>query len=139
MVQHCYSSRQLGVVFSDCRGDLLFFFAELAELAGGLDVEPELCALFEKIAEFQGQLGRDASAAEHDFIDAAGTNTEGAGQGVLGNAHGFEVVFKENFTGGDGGFHRGIFIRRFRRFSQISSFEVLPNHLCESAQSVDEG
>jgi hypothetical protein len=40
----------------------------------------------------------------------------------LGNAHGHEIVFKENFTGRDGGFHRGIFIRRFRRFSQIKSF-----------------
>jgi hypothetical protein len=40
----------------------------------------------------------------------------------LRNAHGHEVVFEQNFTGCDGGFHRRVFIRRFRSFSQIKSF-----------------
>jgi hypothetical protein len=40
----------------------------------------------------------------------------------LRNAHWHEIVLKENFTGRDGGFHREVFIRRFRRFSQIKSF-----------------
>jgi hypothetical protein len=40
----------------------------------------------------------------------------------LGNAHGHEIFFKENFTGRDGGLHRRVYIHRFRRFSQIKSF-----------------
>ena len=59
---------------------LLFFFEQLSEIAGGLDVEPELSALFEEFAEFERHFGRD------------------------------------------GEFCKGIFIHRFRRFSQIKSF-----------------
>jgi hypothetical protein len=40
----------------------------------------------------------------------------------LRNAHWHEIVFKENFTGSDSGFHKERFIHRFRRFTQISSF-----------------
>jgi len=113
---------QFRVVLADSSGDLLFFFAELPKNTGGLDVEPEPCALFEKFAEFQGHLGHDAAAAENDFVDASRADAEGSREGILRNAHGNEIVLKENFTGCNGGFHRGIFIRRFRRFSQIKSF-----------------
>ena len=102
------SRDKFGVVFCYGSGDLLFFFAALAEIAGGLNVEPELRALFKKFAQFQGHLGRDTSAAKHDFVDAAGADAEGAGQCVLGNAHGHEVVFEQNFPGSDSGFHLGI-------------------------------
>ena len=117
--------------------DLLFL--ELAEIASGLDIEPELCALFEEFHEFEGHFGRDAAATEHDFVDAARADAEGSREGVLRNAHWNEIVFKENFTRCDGGFHGRIFIHRFCRFSQISSFEIFANHLRESAQSVDQG
>jgi hypothetical protein len=99
------SRGKLGVVFCNGSGDLLFFFAELAEIAGGLDVEPELGALFEEFAEFERHFGRDAAAAEHDFVDTSRAYAEGSRKGVLRNAHGHEIVLKENFTGLDGGFH----------------------------------
>ena len=57
------SSRQLGVVLNYRRSDLLFFFAELPKITGGLDVEPELGTLFEEFAEFKRHFGRDATAA----------------------------------------------------------------------------
>ena len=84
---------------------MLFFFEQLSEIAGGLDVEPELGALFEKFAEFEGHFRGDAAAAEHNFVDAARADAEGSRKGVLGNAHGDEVVFQKNFTGRDGGLH----------------------------------
>lgn len=101
---------------------MLFFFELLAEIAGGLNVEPELGTLFEKVAEFERHFGRDGAAAEHDFVNASRTDAKGSCERVLGNTHGHEIVFEQNFTERDGGFHRGIFIHRFRRFSQISSF-----------------
>lgn len=113
---------ELGVVFGDGGGDLFFLFAELAEIAGGLDVEPELGALFEEFPKLEGHFGCDAAATENDFVDASRAGAECSCKGVLRNAHGHEIVFKENFTGYDGGFHREIFIHRFRGFSQISSF-----------------
>lgn len=95
-----------------------------------MDVEPELGTLLEEFAEFEGHFGRDAAAAEHDFVDAAWADAEGSREGVLRNAHGHEIVFKENFTGRDGGLHRGIFIRRFRRFLQIKSVETVLQIIC---------
>jgi len=101
---------------------LLFFFEQLPKIAGGLQVEPKLGALFEEFPEFEGHLGRDAAATEDDFVDASRVDAKGTSQGVLGNAHGNGVVLKENFTGRDSGFHKERFIHRFRRFTQISSF-----------------
>lgn len=101
---------------------MLFFFEQLPKIAGSLDVEPELGTLFEEFAEFEGHFGRDAAAAENDFVDAAWADAEGSREGVLRNAHWHEIVFKENFTGSDSGFHKERFIHRFRRFTQISSF-----------------
>jgi hypothetical protein len=58
-----------------------------------------------KLAEFEGHFGRGAAATEHDFLDVARADAKGSREGVLGNAHGNELVLKENFTGRDGGFH----------------------------------
>jgi hypothetical protein len=70
------------------------FLPQPAEIAGGLDVEPELGALFEKFAEFEGHFGSDAAATENDFVDASRADAEGSREGVLGNAHGHEIVFE---------------------------------------------
>jgi len=99
------SSSQFRVVFADSSGDLLFFFAELPKITGGLDVEPELGALFEKFAEFEGHFGSDAAATENDFVDASRADAECTREGVLGDAHGCEIVFEQNFTGCDSGLH----------------------------------
>ena len=88
------SSSQFRVVFADSSGDLLFFFEQLAEITGGLNVEPELSALFEKFAEFEGHFGSDAAATENDFVDASRADAECTREGVLGNAHGNEVVLE---------------------------------------------
>ena len=87
-----------------CRSPL-FFFAELAAIAGGLDVEPEPRDLLEEFHELQRHFGRNAAAAEHDFVDALRTDAKGSCERILGNAHGNEVVLKENFAGSHGGFH----------------------------------
>jgi hypothetical protein len=98
-------SRQLRVVLNYRRSDLLFFFEQLAEIAGGLDVEPELGTLLEEFPQFERHFGRNAAATEDDFVDAARADAEGSREGVLGDAHGHEIVFKENFTGSDSGLH----------------------------------
>ena len=116
------SRSEFCVVFRECGGDLLCLFSELPKITGGLDVEPELGTLFEKLAEFERHFGRDAAATEDDCVYASRTDAECSCEGILRNAHGHKIVLKENFTGRDGGLHRGIYIHRFRRFSQIKSF-----------------
>ena len=98
-------SRQLRVVLNYRRSDLLFFFEQLAEIAGGLNVEPELSALPEEFAEFERHFGRDAAATENDFVDASRTDAKGSCESVLGNAHWHEIVLKENFTRRDSCLH----------------------------------
>ena len=70
-----------------------------------MNVEPKLGTLFEKFAEFEGHFRSDAAATEDDVVYASWVDAECSCKGVLGNAHGNEVVLKENFTGRDGGFH----------------------------------
>ena len=82
------------IALGDSRCDLLFLFSELAEIAGGLDVEPEPGALFEKLAEFEGHFRGYAAATEDDVVDASRADAKGSCEGVLGNAHWFEVVLK---------------------------------------------
>lgn len=77
-----------------------------------MDVEPESGALLEEFAEFERHFRSDAAASEHDFLDALRADAEGSRKGVLGDAHGDEVVFQKNFTGGYGGFHLENFISR---------------------------
>ena len=61
--------------------------------------------LFEEFAEFERHFRSDAAATEDDVVDASRVDAKGTSQGVLGNAHGNEVVLKENFAGSHGGFH----------------------------------
>ena len=63
-----------------------------------------LC-LIEEFSEFERHFGRDAAPTENDFVDASWADAKGSREGVLGNAHGHEIVFEQNFTGCDGGFH----------------------------------
>ena len=84
---------------------MLFFFEQSSEIAGGLDVEPELTALLEELAEFKRHFGRNAAAAKHDFVNAPWTDAECSREGVLRNAHWNQIVFEKNLTGSDGGLH----------------------------------
>ena len=63
-----------------------------------------LC-LIEEFSEFERHFGRDAAPTENDFVDASRADAKCTREGVLGNAHGHEIVFKENFTGRDSGLH----------------------------------
>ena len=127
------------IALGDSRCDLLFLFSELAEIAGGLDVEPELRALFEKFAEVEGHFWSDAAAVEDNFVDASRADAECSREGVLGNAHGHEIVFEQNFTGSDGGFRRGNFYPQIPQiFTDFKFLNIAPNHLRKSAQSVDQ-
>ena len=72
--------------------------------------------LIEEFSEFERHFGRDAAPTENDFVDASWADAKGSREGVLGNAHGHEIVFEQNFTGCDGGFHRGNF---YPQISQI--------------------
>ena len=92
-----YSSSQLGVVLDYRRSDLLFFFEQLAEIAGGLNVEPEPGALLKEFAEFKRHFGRGAAATENDFVDASRTVAKGSCERVLGNAHGHENSLRAEF------------------------------------------
>ena len=72
-----------------------------------------LC-LIEEFSEFERHFGRDAAPTENDFVDASRADAKCSREGIWGNAHGHEIVFEQNFTVCDGGFHRGIFIHRFQ-------------------------
>lgn len=73
---------------------------------------PESVGLTEKGSETDGHGRGDGAFAVDDLVDGTGGNTDGSCHRVLGDAHGFEVFFQEDFTGGDVNGSRG-----WRRFS----------------------
>ena len=87
-------------------GDELFAFAgEGAEVAFHLDAVPEGVGLSEEGTEADGHGRGDRSLAEHDLVDRPRRHADGAGHGVLGNAHGIEILLKQDLAGCDGSFH----------------------------------
>jgi hypothetical protein len=58
-------------------GQTKVLFAELAEIAGGLYVEPELGALLEEFAEFEGHFGREAGHVATACSLTSGRNEAG--------------------------------------------------------------
>ena len=66
---------------------------------------PELGRLAEEGAEADRHDGRDRAVAEDDLVDRAGRHGDGAGHGVLGNAHRGEVCLEQDFAGSDGRLH----------------------------------
>lgn len=84
-------------------------FAALAgegpEVAFHLDAVPEGVGLAEEDAETDGHGRGDGALAEHDLVDRPGRHADGAGHGILGNAHGLEVFLQQYFAGSDGSVH----------------------------------
>lgn len=99
-----------------------FPFAELAKIISGPNIATKTAALIEQFSGSEGHFESYAAAGKNDFIDASLADGKGSSEDILEEAHGHEIVFKENFTGCDSGFHKKRFIHRFRRFTQISSF-----------------
>ncbi|SVC94848.1 uncharacterized protein METZ01_LOCUS347702 [marine metagenome] len=80
------------------------FFAVLGEgpkVAFDLEAVPKVLGLTKEDAEADGHGGSDGAPAKDDFVDGAGSDADGAGHGVLGNAHGAEVFLQKNFSGCD--------------------------------------
>ena len=68
---------------ADVGGEGGFVFFEFAEVAIGLDAEPEAWGLSEVFAEADGHFGGDGAAAEDDLVDGPWGYAEGAAEGVL--------------------------------------------------------
>ena len=90
---------------ADFGGELLLLFAQRPEVALNLQPVPELGGLAEEGSEPDGHDGGDGTVAQHDLVDRAGRNTDGAGDGVLRNPHRGAVFLEQDFTGGDGWVH----------------------------------
>lgn len=89
----------------DVGGELLLVLGEGAEVTLDLDAVPEFGGLAEECSEADGHGGRDRAAGVNDLVDGARGDADGAGHGVLGDAHGIEVFFQKNFAGCDGWIH----------------------------------
>ena len=75
----------------DTGDELLAFAGEDAEVAFHLDAVPEGVGLAEEDTEAYGNGRSDGSLAEGRSIDRPRWHADGAGHGVLRNAHGLEV------------------------------------------------
>lgn len=85
--------------------ELVALIGEGAEVAFHLDAVPEGVGLAEEDAEADRHGRSDGAFAEHDLVDRPRRHADGAGHGVLGDAHGLKVFLQQDFTGGDGSFH----------------------------------
>ena len=83
----------------DGSSELAALSGEGAEVALDLEAMPEVLGLAEKGAEADGHGWGDGALAKDDFIDGARRNADGACHGVLGDAHGEEVLLKKDFAG----------------------------------------
>ena len=78
----------------DVGGQLPALAGEGAEFAFDLEAVPEVVGLTEEDAEADGHRRRDGAAAQHDFVDGTGRDSNGTGHGILGNAHGLEIFLQ---------------------------------------------
>ena len=82
-------------------GELLAILGEGAEVALDLEAVPEGVGLAEEGAEAQRHGRGNGALAVDDLVDRPGSDADGAGHRVLGDAHGLEVFLKEDLSGGD--------------------------------------
>ena len=71
----------------------------VAEVALGLDIQPETRRLAEIAAQAQRGVEGDRPPAVDDFMDPARRHAQGAGERVLGERQRLHVVFEEDFPG----------------------------------------
>ena len=85
----------------DVGDELAPLTGEGAEFTLDLEAMPEVVGLTEERPEADGHGRGDGAFPEHDLIDGAGRNPDGPGHGVLGNSHGLEILFQQDFSGSD--------------------------------------
>lgn len=84
--------------------DLAFLLvAGNAEVVVGLEAGPHFGAGAEVAGQAQGGVGTDAALFEHDFVDAARGDIQGAGERILGQAMRVHEFLTQNFARMDGG------------------------------------
>ena len=86
-------------------GELLVVFGQGTEVALDLDAVPEFRGLAEEDSKADGHGGRDGTAGVDNLVDGTGRDADGAGHGVLGDAHGNQVLLQEDLAGCDGWIH----------------------------------
>ena len=94
-----------GLGGTDFGGELLLLFAQGSKITLDLQPVPELWRLTEKGPEADGHDRSDGSVPQHDLVNRAGCDADGAGHGVLGNSHRSEVFLEQNFARRDGRVH----------------------------------
>ena len=97
---------------------MLAFAGKGAEVAFHLDAVPEGVGLAEKNAEADRHCRSDGPLVKHDLVDRPRRHADGAGHGVLRDAHGLEIVLQQDFAGGDGHFY-GYNVWRYGRGSMV--------------------
>lgn len=89
----------------DAGDEFLALAGEGAEVAFHLDAVPEGVGLAEKDTEADGHGWGDGALAEHDLVDCPWRHADGAGHGILRDAHGLEIFLQQDLAGSDGSVH----------------------------------
>ena len=95
-----YLSRGLDAV-----GETSLVFGEAAKVALRLYPMPERIRLPEERSKAYRHGRGDGSSPMHNLVYRAWRDTDSARHGVLRNAHGLQVLFEQDFAGGDGREH----------------------------------
>lgn len=90
---------------ADFGGQAFLLFGQGAEVAFDLDAVPELGRLGEEGTETDGHGRGDGALAENDLVNGSRCHADGAGHGILRDAHGLKVFLQKYLTGGDGRVH----------------------------------
>src|ERR1035437_10214413 len=99
-------------------GELVVGFGQGTEVALDLDAMPEFRGLSEEGTKADGHGGRCGSAGVDNLVNGTGRDADGAGHGVLGNAHGNQVFLQKDLAGCDGWIH-GYNVLRYRGASMV--------------------
>ena len=91
---------------ADFGGELFLLFAQGAEITLDLQAVPELRGLAEERAKADRHRGGDGPFAQHDLVDCPGGHADGPGHGILGEAHGGQILLQQDFSGCDRWIHR---------------------------------
>lgn len=85
--------------------DFALTLADLGEIVGELEAEPEFGAGAEGLGEADGHFGGDGGLAVDDVVQGLAGNTESGGCGGHGEAEGFEAVVADDGAGMGWEFH----------------------------------
>lgn len=85
--------------------DIALPLADLGEIVGNLEAEPEFGAGAEGLGEADGHFGGDGGLAIDDVVQGLAGNAESRGGGGHGEAEWFEAVVADDGAGMGGAFH----------------------------------